>query len=108
MTRAPNQPRVEQQFFDDPAIDRIMGAFMALASEHYVLRDRMRALERELESTGNLNKSALNREPDDAERADTLADRTAFVEALMRPLLGEQDAKGAPGKFTLKNTSLEA
>lgn len=108
MTRETRPPRAEQQFFNDPAIDRIMGAFMALATEHYVLRDRFRALERELAQSGSINSAALDQEPDESERAESLADRNAFVEALMRPLLGEQDALGAPGKFSLKTTKSEA
>ncbi|NKB43919.1 MAG: hypothetical protein GKS03_06525 [Alphaproteobacteria bacterium] len=102
MTQESKSPRAEQQFFDDPAIDRIMGAFMALATEHYVLLDRVRAMERELVSVGTLDRGALAREPSESERAETAIDRTAFVEALMRPLLGEQDAAGATGKFSLK------
>jgi len=102
MTQGPKSSRAEQQFFDDPATDRIMGAFMALATEHYVLLDRVRAMERELVDAGSLDRSALDREPSESERAETATDRTAFVEALMRPLLGEQDAVGAAGKFSLK------
>lgn len=108
MTRETKSPRAEQQFFDDPAIDRIMGAFMALATEHYVLRDRFRALERELAKSGSISSEILDQEPDDAERAESLADRNAFVEALLRPLMGEQDAQGAPGKFSLKTNTSEA
>ena len=33
-------PRPEQTFFDAPAIDRLMGVVMPLATEVYVLRDR--------------------------------------------------------------------
>ncbi len=77
---------------------------MSLATEHYVLLDRFRALERELAKSGAINSAALDQEPDESERAESLADRNAFVEALMRPLLGEQDALGAPGKFSLKTT----
>lgn len=102
MTSGSKSPRSEQQFFDDPAIDRIMGAFMALATEHYVLLDRVRAMERELINAGSLDKNTLDREPDESERAESATDRTAFVEALMRPLLGEQEALGASGKFSLK------
>ncbi|MBT5239445.1 MAG: hypothetical protein HN793_04425 [Rhodospirillaceae bacterium] len=102
MKQGSKSPRSEQQFFDDPAIDRIMGAFMALATEHYVLLDRVRAMERELVNAGTLNRGSLGREPDEVERAETSADRTAFIEALMRPLLGEQEALGAAGKFSLK------
>ena len=38
-------PSPEQTFFEDPAIDRLMGVTMALAAEVYVLRERLRALE---------------------------------------------------------------
>ncbi len=44
----------EQQFFKDPAIDRLMGMVMALAAEVYILRDRTRALEEILENNGLL------------------------------------------------------
>lgn len=94
--------RPEQQLFEDPAVDRLMGVLMALATEHYVLRDRVRALEGELAKTGNLDISALDAEPTEAELAASQTDRTAFAEALLKPLLGEQQAKGATGKFSLK------
>ena len=37
-----------------PAVDRLMGVLMALATEHYVLRDRYRALERQLAAAGKV------------------------------------------------------
>ena len=94
--------RPEQQLFDDPAVDRLMGVLMALATEHYVLRDRVRALEGQLAQAGNLDIAALDAEPTQAELAAAYADRTAFAEALLKPLLGEQQAKGATGTFSLK------
>ena len=94
--------RPEQQLFEDPAVDRLMGVLMALATEHYVLRDRVRALEGQLAQAGNLDISALNAAPTEAELAAAQADRTAFAEALLKPLLGEQQAKGATGTFSLK------
>ena len=102
MNKRTKSPRAEQQFFNDPALDRFMGAFMALATEHYVLLDRVRAMEKQLTEAGRVDQEALDREPDEIERAETSADRAAFIEALMRPLLGEQDALGASGKFSLK------
>ena len=95
-------PRAEQQLFEDPAVDRLMGVLMALATEHYVLRDRVRALEGQLAQSGNLDISALEAEPTEAELAVSQLDRTAFAEALLKPLLGEQQAKGATGTFSLK------
>ncbi len=102
MDNASQSPRAEQQFFDDPAMDRLMGTVMALAQEHYVLRDRVRALESELAKTGSLDRASLDREPDDGERAETASDRSDFVDALLKPLLGQQDALGTPGRLSLK------
>ncbi|MFL2770219.1 MAG: hypothetical protein ACJZ9F_04340 [Rhodospirillaceae bacterium] len=94
--------RPEQQFFDDPAMDRLMGTVMALAQEHYVLRDRVHALERELARTKKLDLAMIEKEPTAEERLATADDRNEFVEALLKPMLGYQDAIGVPGHFSLK------
>jgi hypothetical protein len=99
--------RAEQQFFADPAIDCLMGALMALATEHYVLRDRLRALEQELAKAGSVATAALDRGPDEAEIAANRADAEAFVAALLKPLLGVQDACGASGVISLKKVQRE-
>tara|TARA_R110002110_G_scaffold10333_3_gene50705 strand:+ start:2642 stop:2941 length:300 start_codon:yes stop_codon:yes gene_type:complete len=88
-------PRPEQTFFDDPAIDRLMGVVMSLATEVYVLRDRLGALEVELDDKGVVSREALGAEPSDAQRAQSVADRDAFVEHLLSNLLGQQQSKGA-------------
>jgi len=92
-------PRPEQVFFEDPALDRMMGVLLSLATEHCVLRDRLRAIESQLADSGALDAQALDAAfvagPED--RKDT----AAFVEALMRPLLGLQQASGATGAFSL-------
>ena len=87
--------RPEQTFFPDPAVDRVLGVVMALASEVYVLRDRTRALEAQLAARGLLDGAALDAEPDAAARASIRADRDAFVEHLLQPLMGQQVSKGA-------------
>ena len=94
--------RPEQQFFADPAVDRLMGVLMALATEHWVLRDRVRALEAQLADTGRLDIAALDAEPSDKELAGIQTEQAAFAEALLKPLLGEQQAAGATGPFSLK------
>ena len=99
--------RAEQQFFADPAIDRLMGVLMALATDHYVLRNRLRALEQELVKAGILDIAALDREPDEAKMAINRADADAFVAALLKPLLGVQEASGASGVFSLKKVKRE-
>ncbi len=87
--------RPEQTFFDDPALDRTFGVVMALATEVYVQRDRLRALERQLQEASILNIDNLNGEPSDAERRVNARDREQFVEGLLINLLGKQQAKGA-------------
>lgn len=86
--------RPEQTFFADPALDRALGMVLALASEVYVLRDRLRAMERQLASRGVLDVAALSAEPGPDEITADSADRDAFVESLMGQLLGVQQAKG--------------
>jgi hypothetical protein len=87
--------RPEQTFFEDPALDRAFGVVMALATEVYVLRDRVRALEGALAKSGAIDAGALSAEPGPEEMAANAADRDAFVAHLMGNLLGEQVSKGA-------------
>jgi hypothetical protein len=87
-------PRAEQTFFEDEALDRAFGVVMALATEVYVLRDRVQALERLLTESGVIDDRALDGEPRPAERAERAADRDAFVTHLMDNLLGRQVSKG--------------
>lgn len=84
----------EQVFFKDPAIDRLMGVTMALATEVYVLRDRLRALEAQLAQQGAVNMNRLNQEATPEELAQHQADREAFVAHLLSPLLGQESSLG--------------
>lgn len=86
----------EQTFFADPALDRAMGVIMALATEVYVLRDRLRALEAELAARGVVAKEKLDAEPAPDALAAAAADRAAFVAHLLEPLLGETPSKSLP------------
>lgn len=97
-----NEPaalRQEQVFFEDPAVDRVMAVLFTLATEHYVLHDRVRALEELLVQKGVVTPDALNAPPVDEAAAHR--DAAEFAEALMRPLTGVQTAKGAAGRFSL-------
>jgi hypothetical protein len=86
------EQRSEQVFFEDPSVDRLMGVLFALATEHYVLLDRVHILERQLGAAGLL--------PEGAPAAEH-AEAGALAEALFRPLLGVQQARGAAGRFSL-------
>jgi hypothetical protein len=99
MAEAPITPTgrgPEQTFFADPALDRALGVIMALASEVYVLRDRLRALEGELVARGIVPNAALDAEPTPEALAAAAADRAAFVAHLLEPLLGEAASKSLP------------
>ena len=94
MKRASNEgPRCEQLFFDNPAVDGLMGVLMALATEHYVLRDRVRFLEQQLASSGHIAAAEFSSPQEDA---------AAFTAELLRPLLGIQESVSAGGRFSLK------
>jgi hypothetical protein len=103
MKRAVRQgTRAEQLFFADPALDGVMGMLMTLATEHYVLRDRVQALEHLLIQSGQVDAAVLAQAPRAAEVAASNAEATAFATELLRPLLGLQDAVGATGRFSLQ------
>lgn len=90
-----SEPQAEQTFFEDEALDRAFGVVMTLASEVYVLRDRLHALEQLLTENGVIATGALDAEPDAAALAERGADRDAFVAHLMQNLLGTQMSRGA-------------
>ena len=89
----------EQEFFADPAIDRLMGFVFALSAEVYVLRDRLARLEGALISAGALKPGAteaFQRTPE--QTAEAALDRQSFVAALMENIMARQVSKGAaPG-----------
>jgi hypothetical protein len=90
----PTPHAAEQVFFNDPAIDRLMGVTMALATEVYVLRDRLRALETQLTDKGAVDVQSLNQEVAPDALAQHQADRDAFVAHVLSPLLGKSSSLG--------------
>jgi len=93
-SHAMNKPRKEQQFFEDPAIDRMMGTVMALATEVFVLRSRLHALENQMAKSGLLDIDTLHETASADEIDETKIDAKEYSEALLKPLLGLQDAVG--------------
>lgn len=91
-TRDSRSARPEQQFFDDPAVDRLMGTVMALATEVFVLQSRLRALESRLADSGTIDIDDLRASGEDP--AQQASEAKAYSEHLLRPLLGIQDALG--------------
>ena len=87
-----NVPLPEQTFFADPVLDRLMGVTMALAAEVYILRSRLRTLERSQRRAGHDPDAAgeLSAAVAEAEQQDA----AAFVAHLFEPAIGEQQARG--------------
>jgi hypothetical protein len=92
--------RPEQVFFEDPALDRMMGVILALATEHCVLRDQLMALESALAKGGFLGPTASQDLAGSSGSEESQQEAAAFAEALLRPLLGVQQANGATGMFS--------
>lgn len=87
----------EPAYFADPAIDRLMGVVMSLASEVWILNDRLSAMERVLADKGVVtdgDRSAWAADPKVQRELD--AERDAFVRGLMDNLLGVQVSRGVP------------
>jgi len=91
-SRESRKTRPEQQFFEDPAIDRLTGTVMALAMEVFVLKSQTRALEERLGEAGIVDLDDLKTSGGNPERLSEEA--AAFSEHLLRPLRGIQDAIG--------------
>ena len=72
-------------YFADPAVDRVMGVVLAMATELYVTRDRLRELENLLVKSGHLDRAQLDAAPaDDAVRRRDAED---FVRSLLSPII---------------------
>mgnify|MGYP006139088783 CR=1 FL=1 len=94
LSNTKKRPRKEQEFFEDPAIDRLMGTVMALASEVFVLRSRLTGLETQLAKTDLVD---ITHSANEAQSSTNLAEAEAFAEALLKPLLGLQASIGDEG-----------
>lgn len=88
MDSTANRCEDEQTFFNDPALDRLMGSFMALAIEHFVTRDRLQALETQLLEKGLVDQDALSAEPTAEEKKRHASELKEMVRHLFEPLLG--------------------
>jgi hypothetical protein len=78
---------VEPRFLHDLDMDRMVGAFVALCSEVYVLRDRVATLEAVLEDGKVIGKNAIEDFVENAERAKARQeDAKRFVRRVLREL----------------------
>ena len=74
----------DPEFLSEMPKDNLVAGIMALSGEVYILRERLRTLERALERSGTLGSDDVEHlTPTDEERELDQADLTAFVSRIM-------------------------
>lgn len=89
----------EPDWLHDIPVDNLVGAITALSGEVYILRERMRAMERELVRRDALaQESVEDHEPTEAEREADQKDLDAFVNRIWTEIARDRTtvAKVAP------------
>jgi hypothetical protein len=85
MNDASEQAYRRQAFFETDAIDQLMSMVLELAAEHWVLRERLFAIEHAADKLGwNLSAAVESYEFSDAEQATLGAMRKTMIDNLMR------------------------
>jgi hypothetical protein len=78
----------QDEFFDNPAIDRMMQSIVSLSRELYVTRDRLAVMERLLETRGVVTRADLEAYVPSAEEAATIeAERNRFIASIFDPMI---------------------
>ena len=78
--------------FEDPAMDILLGIVVSLANEVYVLRDRLRIIEKMLEAKGTISRADVEAyKPTPDEEEEIRKDNDAFIARLFRVFEGDLD-----------------
>ena len=78
--------------FEDPAMDILLGIVVSLANEVYVLRDRLRIIEKMLEAEGTISRADVEAyKPTPEEEEEIRKDNDAFIARLFRVFEGDLD-----------------
>jgi hypothetical protein len=78
--------------FEDPAMDILLGIVMSLGNEVYVLRDRLRIIEKMLEAKGTISRADVEAyKPTPEEEEEIRKDNDAFIARLFRVFEGALD-----------------
>jgi len=76
--------------FEDPAMDILLGIVVSLANEVYVLRDRLRIIEKMLEAKGTISRADVEAyKPTPEEEEEIRKDNDAFIARLFRVFEGD-------------------
>jgi hypothetical protein len=87
MSDAGDQTYQRQAFFETDAVDQLMSMVLELAAEHWVLRERVFAIERAADELGlKLSAAVENYKFTDTEQATLGAMRKTMIDNLMRTL----------------------
>jgi hypothetical protein len=80
------------QYFEDPAIDKVLAITLALAGETAVLHDRLDTIERLIESGQTVTRAAIDSyAPDETVRAERDAWRDRFLDVVLRIVHQERE-----------------
>jgi len=78
--------------FEDPAMDILLGIVVSLANEVYVLRDRLRIIEKMLEAKETISRVDVEAyKPTPEEEEEIRKDNDAFIARLFRVFEGDLD-----------------
>lgn len=81
----------EPDWIHDLPVDNLVGAITALSGEVYILRERLRAMERELVRRDTLTETAVeDHEPTQAEREADQKDLDAFVNRIWSEIMRDR------------------
>jgi hypothetical protein len=78
--------------FEDPAMDILLGIVVSLGNEVYVLRDRLRIIEKMLQAKRTISRADVEAyKPTPEEEEEIRKDNDAFIVRLFRVLEGALD-----------------
>jgi hypothetical protein len=76
--------------FEDPAMDILLAIVVSLGNEVYVLRDRLRIIEKMLEAKGTISRADVEAyKPTPEEEEEIRKDNDAFMARLFRVFEGD-------------------
>lgn len=86
----PKARKKRPQYFDDPAIDKLAAVVVELAAQVWVLKDRERILEMQLEKAGQIKREDINYyQPSDEEQAEIRKERDEYISRIFRDLTSD-------------------
>jgi hypothetical protein len=78
--------------FENPEMDTLLGIVLSLGNEVYVLRDRLRIIEKTLEAKGTISRADIEAyKPTPEEEEEIRKDNDAFMARLFRVFEGDPE-----------------